>query len=83
MIQASNGSREFVAGKGVENINTVTISSAAPATHVRAFAPFCGVSVALHFYHCAKNILPQFEAMLEADKYFSTMQKAIIFLTHA
>ena len=37
----------------------------------RAIAPFYGVPVILHSDHCAKNLLPWFDGMLESDeKYF-------------
>mmetsp|Transcript_23687 Transcript_23687/g.29160 ORF Transcript_23687/g.29160 Transcript_23687/m.29160 type:complete len:370 (-) Transcript_23687:121-1230(-) len=70
MIQFSNGGAAFVAGKGISNKNQEgsILGAVAGAYHARAMAKHYGVPVILHSDHCAKNLLPWLDGMLDADE---------------
>lgn len=82
MIQVSNGGGAFVAGKGIGNKNADAIGSVALALHVRQVAPFYGIPVVLHSDHCAKNLLPWFDKMLEADEEYFAQYGEPLFSSH-
>jgi len=82
MIQVSNGGGSFVAGKGVKDPNSAAIGSVALAMHVRSVAKYYGVPVVLHSDHCAKNLLPWFDAMLAADEDFFAKYGEPLFSSH-
>ncbi|OMH78956.1 Fructose-bisphosphate aldolase 1 [Zancudomyces culisetae] len=73
IIQFSHGGASFYAGKGVKNDqHQASITGAvAGALHIRAVASQYGVPVVIHSDHCARNLLPWLDGMLDADeKYF-------------
>eukprot|EP00440_Ansanella_granifera_P021305 gb/GFBE01023126.1/.p1 GENE.gb/GFBE01023126.1/~~gb/GFBE01023126.1/.p1 ORF type:complete len:492 (+),score=131.67 gb/GFBE01023126.1/:1-1476(+) len=75
MIQFSAGGAQFYAGKALDNTNchAAVTGAVAGAYHVRAMAEQYGVPVVLHTDHCAKNLLPWFEGLLQAnERYFET-----------
>jgi len=84
MIQVSNGGGAFLAGKGLNmpGVNTAAIGSVALAYHVRAVAKYYGIPVVLHSDHCAKNLLPWFDAMMEADEEFYHKTGEPLFSSH-
>lgn len=74
IIQFSNGGASFYAGKGLDNTQyTGSIYGAvAGATHVHLLAKHYGVTVVLHTDHCAKNILPWIDGLLDVgERYFA------------
>lgn len=72
VIQISNGGGKYYAGKSCKAKNSDVLGSVACALHVRQMAKHYGVRVVMHSDHCAKNLLPWFDGMLEADEeYFS------------
>mmetsp|Transcript_12545 Transcript_12545/g.18993 ORF Transcript_12545/g.18993 Transcript_12545/m.18993 type:complete len:388 (+) Transcript_12545:56-1219(+) len=82
MIQVSNGGGKFVVGKSVSDPNAAAAGSVALAYHVRSVAKYYGVPVVLHSDHCAKNLLPWFDGMLEADKVFYEKFGEPLFSSH-
>lgn len=73
IIQVSNGGGAFMVGKSVKSADAAAAGSIALAYHTRAVAKYYGVPVVLHSDHCAKKLLPWFDAMLDADEeYFKT-----------
>lgn len=75
VIQLSSGGSQFYAGKSLDNVNyAAAISGAiAAAFHVRALAEQYGVPVILHTDHCAKNLLPWIDGLVQAsERYFET-----------
>ena len=70
ILQTSNGGAAFFAGKGIANKKQeASIAGAIAAAHyIRAVAPIYGIPVVLHSDHCAKDLLPWFDGMLEADE---------------
>ncbi len=80
IIQFSNGGAHFFAGKGLSNANekAAIAGSVAGAKHVHALAELYGATVILHTDHCAKNLLPWFDGMLDAgEKFFAETGKSL------
>lgn len=80
IIQFSNGGAHFFAGKGLSNVDekAAIAGSVAGAKHVHALAELYGATVILHTDHCAKNLLPWFDGMLEAgEKFFAETGKPL------
>jgi fructose-bisphosphate aldolase class II len=82
MIQVSNGGGKFFAGKSCSDPNAAAAGAVAMALHVRAMAPYYGVPVVLHSDHCAKKLLPWFDAMLEADEAYFAQYGEPLFSSH-
>jgi len=82
MIQVSNGGGAFVAGKSVKCSDSAAVGSIALAYHVRAVAKYYGVPVVLHSDHCAKKLLPWFDAMLAGDKEYFDKFGEPLFSSH-
>jgi fructose-bisphosphate aldolase class II len=73
MIQFSNGGAAFFAGKGLSNVGqkAAVAGAISGAQHVHMMAEAYGVTVILHTDHCAKNLLPWMDGMLEyQEKHF-------------
>jgi len=70
IIQFSNGGAGFNAGKGLSNDNqhAAISGSIAGAHHVHTMAKAYGVPVILHTDHCAKNLLPWIDGLMEANE---------------
>ncbi|GFR65390.1 fructose-bisphosphate aldolase, partial [Elysia marginata] len=70
IIQFSNGGGIFNAGKSLNNDNqsAAITGSVAGAKHVHELAVKYGASVILHTDHCAKNLLPWVDGLLDAGE---------------
>ncbi len=70
IIQFSNGGAAFNAGKGLklEGQKAAILGSIAGAKHVHTMAEAYGVIVILHTDHCAKNLLPWIDGLLDASE---------------
>lgn len=80
IIQFSNGGAQFVAGKGLsnQNQNAAIQGAVAGAKHVHQLAEAYGATVILHTNHCAKNLLPWIDGLLDAsEKHFSETGKPL------
>lgn len=84
IIQFSNGGASFFAGKGLSNKNeqSAIAGAVAGAKHVHALAELYGATVILHTDHCAKNLLPWFDGMLEAGEKFYAQTGKSLFSSH-
>jgi fructose-bisphosphate aldolase class II len=84
IIQFSNGGASFFAGKGLSNKNeqAAIAGAVAGANHVHALAELYGATVILHTDHCAKNLLPWFDGMLEAGEKFYAQTGKPLFSSH-
>lgn len=84
MVQFSNGGSVFLAGKGLGNAaERASVAGAiAGAYHVKAMAALYGVPVVLHTDHCAKNLLPWFDGMLEEDERHFAAHGTPLFSSH-
>ncbi|MCS7005080.1 MAG: class II fructose-bisphosphate aldolase [Cytophagales bacterium] len=80
IIQFSNGGAAFYAGKGLKNDNQrASIAGAiSGALHVHELAELYGAVVILHTDHCAKNLLPWLDGLLEfGEKYYKKNGKPL------
>ncbi|MBK9150055.1 MAG: class II fructose-bisphosphate aldolase [Saprospiraceae bacterium] len=70
IIQFSNGAAAFFAGKGLSNADqkAAILGGISGALHIHNVAEAYGVSVILHTDHCAKNLLPWVDGLLEASE---------------
>lgn len=70
IIQFSNGGSAFNAGKGLSNENqrAAIAGSVAGAKHIHTLAEAYGVTVILHTDHCAKNLLPWIDGLLNTSE---------------
>ena len=80
IIQFSNGGAQFNAGKGLSNENekAAIAGAVAGAKHIHLLAEAYGIPVILHTDHCAKNLLPWIDGLLDAsEKYFAETGKSL------
>jgi fructose-bisphosphate aldolase, class II len=80
IIQFSNGGAQFNAGKGLSNEGqkAAIAGAIAGAKHVHILSEAYGVPVILHTDHCAKNLLPWVDGMLDAsEKHFAETGKSL------
>jgi len=84
MIQFSSGGAQFIAGKGLDNkeFHACVAGAVSGAYHVRALAEQYGVPVILHTDHCAKDLLPWFDGLLEANERFFKKYGEPLFSSH-
>lgn len=70
IIQFSNGGAHYNAGKGLSNTNekAAIAGGIAGAKHVHQMAELYGATVILHTDHCAKNLLPWIDGLLDASE---------------
>ena len=80
IIQFSNGGGQFMAGKGLSNTShqAAILGSIVGAKHIHALAETYVATVILHTDHCAKNLLPWIDALLdEGEKFFAETGKPL------
>lgn len=84
IIQFSNGGAHFNAGKGLSNENqkAAIAGAIAGAKHIHTLAEAYGAVVILHTDHCAKNLLPWVDGMLDAGEKFYTETGKPLFSSH-
>lgn len=72
IIQFSNGGAQFNAGKGLSNEKqrAAILGAVAGAKHIHELAEAYGATVILHTDHCAKNLLPWIDGLLDASEKF-------------
>jgi len=80
IIQFSNGGGQYFAGKGLSNVNeqSAIAGSIAGAKHIHQLAELYGATVILHTDHCAKNLLPWIDGIMDAnEKHFAETGKTL------
>lgn len=84
IIQFSNGGGVFNAGKGLSNDNqqAAVLGSVSGALHIHTMAKAYGVPVILHTDHCAKNLLPWIDGLLEAGEKFYAERGYPLYSSH-
>ena len=84
IIQFSNGGAGFNAGKGLGNDNqhAAISGSIAGAHHVHTMAKAYGVPVILHTDHCAKNLLPWIDGLMDANEKYYKEKGYSLFSSH-
>ena len=84
IIQFSNGGSQFNAGKGLanQNQNAAIAGAVAGAKHIHGIAEAYGASVILHTDHCAKNLLPWIDGLLDASETYYAQHGKSLFSSH-
>lgn len=84
IIQFSNGGASFFAGKGLSNDkeNAAILGGISGAMHVHTMAAAYGVPVILHTDHCARNLLPWIDGLLEAGEKFYESRGYPLYSSH-
>jgi len=84
IIQFSNGGAGFNAGKGLGNEDQLAAisGSIAGAHHVHTMAKAYGVPVILHTDHCAKNLLPWIDGLMDANEKYYKEKGHSLFSSH-
>ena len=80
IIQFSNGGAAYNAGKGLSNEGqkAAILGGIAGAKHIHTLAEAYGATVILHTDHCAKNLLPWLDGLLDAsEKHFAETGKPL------
>lgn len=80
IIQFSNGGASYNAGKGLSNDGqkSAILGAIAGAKHIHTLAEAYGATVILHTDHCAKNLLPWIDGLLEAsEEHYKTHGKPL------
>ncbi|GGD20169.1 class II fructose-bisphosphate aldolase [Flavobacterium orientale] len=80
IIQFSNGGAIYNAGKGLSNDGqkAAILGGIAGAKHIHTLAEAYGATVILHTDHCAKNLLPWIDGLLDAsEKHFAETGKPL------
>jgi fructose-bisphosphate aldolase class II len=84
IIQFSNGGAHFNAGKGLSNENekAAIAGGIAGAKHIHTLAEVYGAVVILHTDHCAKNLLPWLDGLLDASEIHFKQTGKPLFSSH-
>ncbi|MBP9195973.1 MAG: class II fructose-bisphosphate aldolase, partial [Saprospiraceae bacterium] len=84
IIQFSNGGAAFYAGKGLDNADqkAAVLGAVSGALHIHQLAEAYGVTVVLHTDHCAKNLLPWMDGMLDANERHFEKNGHALFSSH-
>ncbi len=84
IIQFSNGGSAFFAGKGLSNADqkAAIAGGISGALHVHRMAEAYGVPVILHTDHCAKNLLPWVEGLLDFSEDFYAKNGYPLYSSH-
>ena len=84
IIQFSNGGSQFMAGKGLSNDNQIAAiaGGVSGAKHVHELAKLYGATVILHTDHCAKNLLPWIDGLLNAGEIFYRQTGKPLYSSH-
>lgn len=84
IIQFSNGGSQYFAGKGLSNTaeKAAILGAISGARHVHALAEAYGATVILHTDHCAKNLLPWIDGLLDAGEVFYKETGKPLFSSH-
>ncbi len=84
IIQFSNGGCQFMAGKGLSNENqrAAIAGGVSGAKHVHEMAKQYGATVILHTDHCAKNLLPWIDGLLDAGEIFYRQTGKPLYSSH-
>ncbi|MEN9334929.1 MAG: hypothetical protein RLY35_2109 [Bacteroidota bacterium] len=84
IIQFSNGGGAFYAGKGLSNADqqAAIAGSVSGAHHIHQMAALYQVPVIIHTDHCAKNLLPWMDGMLDHGAAFFERTGKSLFSSH-
>lgn len=80
IIQFSNGGAQFNAGKSLPNDKQQAsiVGAITGAIHIHRLAELYGATIILHTDHCAKNLLPWLDGLLdEGEKFYKEHGKSL------
>jgi len=84
ILQFSNGGAQYFAGKGLSNVNekAAILGGISGAKHIHEVAEAYGATVILHTDHCAKNLLPWIDGLLDAGEAFFAQTGKPLYSSH-
>ncbi|CAK7200660.1 Fructose-bisphosphate aldolase 1 [Sporothrix eucalyptigena] len=84
ILQTTYAGAAFFAGDSIDNTNhqASVIGAVAAAHYIRAVAPAYGIPVVIHTDHCAKDILPWLDGLLDADELYYKEHGEPLFSSH-
>ena len=84
ILQFSNGGAQYFAGKGLSNANekAAILGGISGAKHIHEVTEAYGATVILHTDHCAKNLLPWIDGLLDAGEEFFAQTGKSLFSSH-
>ena len=84
ILQFSNGGAQYFAGKGLSNANekAAILGGISGAKHIHEVAEAYGATVILHTDHCAKNLLPWIDGLLDAGEAFFAQTGKPLYSSH-
>ena len=84
MIQFSNGGAAFYAGKGLSNDGQKAsiLGGISGAEHIHHMAKAYGVTVLVHTDHCAKNLLPWIDGLLDYQEDYYEKHGHALYSSH-
>lgn len=84
ILQFSNGGAQYFAGKGLSNANekAAILGGISGAKHIHEVAEAYGATVILHTDHCAKNLLPWIDGLLDAGEVFFAQTGKSLYSSH-
>ena len=84
ILQFSNGGAQYFAGKGLSNANekAAILGGISGAKHIHEVAEAYGATVILHTDHCAKNLLPWIDGLLDAGEEFFAQTGKPLYSSH-
>lgn len=84
IIQFSNGGAAFNAGKGLKGENQLAAikGSIAGALHIHTLAEAYGATIILHTDHCAKNLMPWIDGVMDANEDYYKKTGKTLFSSH-
>jgi fructose-bisphosphate aldolase class II len=84
IVQFSNGGAHYFAGKGLSNSEekAAILGGISGARHVHELAEAYGATVILHTDHCAKQLLPWIDGLLDAGESFFAQNGKPLYSSH-
>lgn len=84
IIQFSTGGAQFIAGKGMPNIDQQAniVGAVSGALHVHTVAKHYGVAVVLHTDHASKDWLPWIDGLIKEGEIFYKKNNRPLFSSH-
>ncbi len=84
ILQFSNGGAQYFAGKGLSNAyeKAAILGGISGAKHIHEVAEAYGATVILHTDHCAKNLLPWIDGLLDAGEVFFAQTGKPLYSSH-
>lgn len=82
IIQFSKGGGEFMAGKGLSDLQSTVYGTISGAQHVHLLSKAYGVPVVLHTDHASRKFLPWIDKLIEAGEEHYKIHNKPLFSSH-